>query len=53
MASPHVYGVGAAMLAQGVSVAQACDRLKQIGNAVIRNPGTGTTNRLLYNGSGR
>ncbi|OAL72634.1 serine proteinase [Trichophyton violaceum] len=53
MASPHVCGVGAAMLAQGVSVAQACNRLKQIGNAVIRNPGTGTTNRLLYNGSGR
>nr|AJD23187.1 alkaline serine protease [Onygena corvina] len=53
MASPHVCGAGAAMLAQGVPVGQVCDRLKQIGNAVVRNPGTSTTNRLLYNGSGQ
>ncbi|KAF3481670.1 alkaline serine protease [Arthroderma uncinatum] len=53
MASPHVAGMGAYMIGMGANPRQVCDRLKQLANAAIRNPGSGTTNRLLYNGSGR
>ncbi|KAK2882751.1 Secreted subtilisin-like serine protease sub4 [Arthroderma sp. PD_2] len=53
MASPHVAGMGAYLIAQGVRPAQVCDRLKQLATAAIRNPGSSTTNRLLYNGSGQ
>lgn len=54
MAAPHVAGVGAALMAsEGVSAGQACARIKQLGVAAVRNPGSGTTNKLLYNGSGQ
>ncbi|KAK2740928.1 Subtilisin-like protease 3 [Myotisia sp. PD_48] len=52
MAAPHVAGAGAVLMSQeGITAAQACDRIKALGNAVIRSPGSGTTNKLLYNGA--
>lgn len=53
MAAPHVAGVGAALMAaEGIDAGQACSRIKELGLAVVQNPGSGTTNKLLYNGSG-
>lgn len=53
MASPHVCGLGAYLMAlEGISGGRVCDRIKQLGIPVVR-PGPGTTNLLAYNGSGR
>ncbi|EEP80328.1 hypothetical protein UREG_05170 [Uncinocarpus reesii 1704] len=53
MAAPHVAGVGAYIMAlENIPGNRVCDRLKQLSHAAIRNPGSRTTNRLLYNGSG-
>ncbi|EER28872.1 subtilisin-like protease, putative [Coccidioides posadasii C735 delta SOWgp] len=54
MAAPHVAGVGAAIMAsEGISPSEVCSRLVEIGLEQISNPGSGTTNKLLYNNSGR
>nr|AJD23192.1 subtilisin-like protease [Onygena corvina] len=52
MASPHVAGMGAYMIGLGYGTSDLCDRLKSMATAAIRSPGSSTTNRLLYNGSG-
>ncbi|KAK2734220.1 Secreted subtilisin-like serine protease sub5 [Myotisia sp. PD_48] len=54
MASPHVAGVGAYLIGlEGISGDAVCSRIKALGQAAVSNPGSGTTNKLLYNGSGR
>ncbi|EEP78131.1 predicted protein [Uncinocarpus reesii 1704] len=54
MAAPHVAGAGAALMAmEGTRASDVCSRLIQLAQGRISNPGTGTTNKLLYNGSGR
>ncbi|WEW55493.1 hypothetical protein PRK78_000924 [Emydomyces testavorans] len=54
MAAPHVAGVAAVLMSvEQLQVSQVCDRIKQLGNAVVTNPGPGTTNKLLYNNSGQ
>ncbi|KAI1933253.1 hypothetical protein LOZ66_006544 [Ophidiomyces ophidiicola] len=53
MAAPHVAGVGAAIMAlHRIPPSAVCARLIQMAEGRIRNPGAGTTNKLLYNGSG-
>ncbi|KAI1943052.1 hypothetical protein LOZ66_000747 [Ophidiomyces ophidiicola] len=53
MAAPHVAGAAAVLMSvEGLEVSKVCDRLKELGNPVISNPGAGTTNKLLYNDSG-
>ncbi|KAL1953731.1 hypothetical protein VTO42DRAFT_2330 [Malbranchea cinnamomea] len=53
MASPHVAGLGAYLIAlEGISGGSVCDRIKELAQPVVQ-PGPGTTNRLIYNGSGR
>ena len=53
MASPHVAGVGASLMAlESIKANDVCDRLKRIAQESVTNPGPNTTNRLLYNGSG-
>ncbi|EFR01712.1 oryzin [Nannizzia gypsea CBS 118893] len=53
MASPHVAGMGAYLIGMGADPRRVCDQLKQLSTPAISNPGSGTTNRLLYNGSGQ
>ena len=54
MASPHVCGLGAYLIAlEGISGGSVCDRIQELANAAISNPGRSTTNKLIYNGSGR
>lgn len=54
MAAPHVAGVGAAMMSsQGIAPGAVCNLLIQLAQGLITNPGTDTTNKLLYNGSGQ
>lgn len=54
MAAPHACGMGAYLISlHNIPASQVCDRLKSSGLAVVRNPGSGTTNKLIYNGSGR
>ncbi|KAI1912626.1 hypothetical protein LOZ65_005966 [Ophidiomyces ophidiicola] len=54
MAAPHVCGVGALLMAlEGVEPQKVCDRLKELSRPSVTNPGANTTNRLLYNGSGK
>ncbi|DAA77583.1 TPA_exp: Subtilisin-like protease 12 [Trichophyton benhamiae CBS 112371] len=53
MATPHVCGVGGLIMAtEGLAPEKVCDRLKELANPTIQNPGFNTTNKLLYNGSG-
>nr|AJD23188.1 alkaline protease [Onygena corvina] len=53
MASPHVCGVGAYLMAlEGLSPSRVCARIKQLAQQSVRNPGPNTTRGLLYNGSG-
>ncbi|KAK2878128.1 Subtilisin-like protease 12 [Arthroderma sp. PD_2] len=53
MASPHVCGVGAlVMAAEDLAPEKVCGRLKELANSAIKNPGIRTTDKLLYNGSG-
>ncbi|KAM5429921.1 Secreted subtilisin-like serine protease sub9 [Microsporum canis] len=53
MASPHVCGVGAYLMAlEGIGPGRVCDRIKQLALESVKNPGPDTTRRLLYNGSG-
>ncbi|KAF3480224.1 alkaline protease [Arthroderma uncinatum] len=53
MASPHVCGVGAyLMVLEGIGPDRVCDRIKQLAQQSVRNPGPNTTNKLLYNGNG-
>nr|AJD23189.1 subtilisin-like protease 1 [Onygena corvina] len=58
MAAPHVAGLAAYVMAiEGISGGRVCDRLKELGKAVITNPGQGTRTKILINnmnvGSGR
>ncbi|KAF3482100.1 pen c 1 [Arthroderma uncinatum] len=54
MAAPHVAGsVAVLMSSRGVSVGDACNVLKDMATPSIFEPGPGSTNRLLYNGSGQ
>ncbi|KAK2853221.1 Subtilisin-like protease 10 [Arthroderma sp. PD_2] len=54
MAAPHVAGsVAILMSSQGVSVADACGVLKDMATPSVIEPGAGSTNKLLYNGSGQ
>ncbi|WEW58671.1 subtilisin-like serine protease [Emydomyces testavorans] len=54
MASPHVCGLGAYLISLGgPSGGALCDRIKQMANASIKNPGSSTTNKVIYNGSGK
>ncbi|KAK2750929.1 Secreted subtilisin-like serine protease sub11 [Myotisia sp. PD_48] len=52
-AAAHLSGMGAYLIAlEGIPAQQVCQRVIDLGNPVIKNPGSGTTNKLLYNGSG-
>ncbi|KAM5442898.1 Subtilisin-like protease 10 [Microsporum ferrugineum] len=54
MAAPHVAGSVAILMASGgVSTAEACGVLKDMSTPSVIEPGQGSTNRLLYNGSGQ
>lgn len=54
MAAPHVCGVAAALIsAEGIETDMICDRIKQMSTAAVRDAGPNTTNKLLYNGSGK
>lgn len=54
VAAAHASGVGAYLLAlENITGNRVCARIKELGTPVIRNPKSGTTNLLLYNGSGR
>ncbi|EEP82668.1 predicted protein [Uncinocarpus reesii 1704] len=53
-AAGHAAGVAAYLQRlEGIPGNTICNRLKQLGNPVIRNPHSGSTRLLLYNGSGR
>lgn len=53
MAAPHVAGVGAYLMAlERITSDQVCNRIRNLAQPSIRNPGPNTTNRLLYNNSG-
>lgn len=55
MATPHVVGVAAYLIAlEGLSTpAQVAARLTALaGSGLVTNPGSGSPNRLLYNGNG-
>lgn len=53
MASPHVAGVGAALMSrEGLKANDVCKRIKELAQESVTNPGPDTTNRLLYNGNG-
>ncbi|EEP76471.1 proteinase T [Uncinocarpus reesii 1704] len=54
MASPHVAGLGAYLIGLGRgSGGSLCNTIKEMAQPVIRSPGSNTTNRLIYNGSGQ
>lgn len=54
MAAPHVAGVGAILMAsEGVKTGAVCERIKELAHASVKDPGPRTTNKLLYNGSGK
>ncbi|KAK2741472.1 Secreted subtilisin-like serine protease sub11 [Myotisia sp. PD_48] len=54
MASPHIAGVAAALIAsENADIASLCSRIKQLAGEAIRNPGSRTTGKLLYNNSGK
>lgn len=54
MASPHVAGVGAYLMAlEKIPGNKVCDRLKELAHPAVRMPGDKTTNKLLYNNSGK
>ncbi|EEP79731.1 conserved hypothetical protein [Uncinocarpus reesii 1704] len=54
MAAPHVCGVGAALMSlENIRPQDVCNRLKALAHPSVRNPGPNTTNKLLYNNSGR
>ncbi|KAM5450690.1 subtilisin-like serine protease [Microsporum audouinii] len=54
MASPHVCGLGAYLIGLGKKGGPGlCDTIKDMARPVIKNPGQGTTNKLIYNGSGK
>jgi hypothetical protein len=51
MASPHVAGVGAYLMAlEGIAPAAVCDRIKELAIDAIANPDRRTTRKLLFNG---
>lgn len=53
MASPHVAGVGAYLIAlERLRPGEVCKRIKELATESIRMPGPNTTRRLLYNGGG-
>nr|AJD23195.1 alkaline serine protease [Onygena corvina] len=53
-AAPHVAGVGATLIgSKGIAPSAVCAEIVKIANGPIYMPGTGTTNKLLYNGSGQ
>ncbi|KAF3480420.1 serine proteinase [Arthroderma uncinatum] len=55
MAAPHVAGLAAYIMAlEGISGGAVCDRLKELGKAVVSDPGPGTqTNTLIFNNAGK
>lgn len=54
MAAPHVGGVGATLMAsKGIAPSAVCAELIKMASEPVLNPGANTTNKLLYNGSGR
>ncbi|KAM5442607.1 Secreted subtilisin-like serine protease sub11 [Microsporum ferrugineum] len=54
MAAPHVGGVGATLMAsKGIAPADLCAELIKMASGPVQNPGSSTTNKLLYNGSGQ
>ncbi|KAF3480152.1 Subtilisin-like protease 11 [Arthroderma uncinatum] len=54
MAAPHVGGVGATLMAsKGIAPAAVCAELVKMASGPVQNPGSNTTNKLLYNGSGK
>lgn len=54
MAAPHVAGVAATlMVKEGLKAAEVCDRLIELSAATVSDPGQGTTDKLLYNDSGK
>ncbi|KAI1912735.1 subtilisin-like serine protease [Ophidiomyces ophidiicola] len=51
MAAPHVAGLGAYLMGLGATGGgPLCDRIKQLSYGAISNPGTSTTNRIIFNG---
>ncbi|EZF35208.1 hypothetical protein H109_06624 [Trichophyton interdigitale MR816] len=53
MASPHVCGVGAYLMAlEGIGPDKVCDRIKELALESVTNQKPNTTRKLLYNGSG-
>jgi subtilisin family serine protease len=51
MASPHVAGVGAYLMAlERIAPGAVCDRIKELAIDTIANPGRRTTGKLLFNG---
>ncbi|EFR04922.1 proteinase K [Nannizzia gypsea CBS 118893] len=54
MASPHVCGLGAYLIGLGKEGGPGlCDTIKEMATDAIKNPGEGTTGKLIYNGSGK
>lgn len=54
MAAPHVGGVGATLMAsKGIAPSAVCAELIKMASGPVLNPGANTTNKLLYNGSGK